>query len=314
MEPDKHTKETLRYDFSDAELTQIARDLGQKCQDRETLEEEKKRVAQQYKLRIDTISGEIEADYMKVNSGYEMRDVDCAVFYHRPENGSKTVVRTDTGKIIRTERMTQMECQATMEFDQAEEGRDPQTKQLEGEVVEVEDFTEDPEEDGYESEWTDAGDRMPDSEVAVVIETEEDEEFTGSIVNDEEWSEDVFVSDEGEKIGLPIITRWRNLTAAEISKREGADTAADVDSGPTSGKIYTRSDVDPCQARDESGKIKASATSSEEAAATALVKKMHPDAEIERLFTEEETIRFQSREDAPAWMVWHYSVRTKSVA
>lgn len=119
--PNKHTKETLRYNFTDEELTQVAKNLGQKCQDKATLEEEKKRVASQYKLRLDTIDGEIEADTIKVNSGYEMRNVECGVFYHTPEQGKKTIIRTDTNKVVRVEKMTEFECQATMNLDEEPE-------------------------------------------------------------------------------------------------------------------------------------------------------------------------------------------------
>lgn len=127
-EPNKHINETLRYDFTDEELTQVARDLGQKCQDKATLEEEKKRTASQYKLRLDTLEGEIEADTIRVNSGYEMRTIECGVFYHDPAEGRKTIVRLDNDKIVRVEPMSEMECQATMDLNDNPETSEP--KQL----------------------------------------------------------------------------------------------------------------------------------------------------------------------------------------
>ena len=68
--------------------------------------------------------------------------------------------------------------------------------------------------------WTTAKDRLPDSEVAVVIFTFEDEEFTGSIQADE-GEEEVFISDSGEEIALENISKWRDLTDAETTEREG---------------------------------------------------------------------------------------------
>jgi hypothetical protein len=124
MEPNKTIKESLRYDFSDAEITQIARDQGQKMRDRTIIEEEKKRVAKQYAVRIETLDGEIDADTDKITSGYEMRMVECGVFYHTPILGKKTIVRLDSGKEVRVESMTEMECQAMLELEEGESDGD----------------------------------------------------------------------------------------------------------------------------------------------------------------------------------------------
>lgn len=110
----------LRYEFSDAEITSIARDQGQKLRDRDTLTAEKKRVAKQYATRIETLDGEIDADTDKITTGYEMRMIECLVYYDQPEAGHKSIVRSDTGTLVRTERMTQSEMQREMEFKEKE--------------------------------------------------------------------------------------------------------------------------------------------------------------------------------------------------
>lgn len=126
--PDREFKDTLRYNFTDAEITQIARDQGQKMREMAVLEEEKKRVSKQYAVRIEAIKGEIDADTDKIHSGYEMRMVDCGAFFDDPEPGSKRIIRFDTGETVRIDAMTQAEKQRELDLNTAEAEPEKETE------------------------------------------------------------------------------------------------------------------------------------------------------------------------------------------
>lgn len=123
---DKYTKETLRYEFSDAEINELAKEQAQKLKDRATTVEEKKRIASQYKSRIEILDGEIERITDCVNSGYEMRPVECVIHFNDPEPGQKRIVRTDTEVTVRLEKMTELEKQVQIDFEEGEEADEPE--------------------------------------------------------------------------------------------------------------------------------------------------------------------------------------------
>lgn len=109
MEVLKNSEERyLRYDFTAPEIYDLSMKLANKTQDKERIESEKKSIVSQYKSQLDALSAEIGSTSNKVANGYEMRKVDCKVEYHKPEQGKKTITRTDTQEKI-IEKMTSEE-------------------------------------------------------------------------------------------------------------------------------------------------------------------------------------------------------------
>ena len=90
----------LRYDFKATEIHDLAVKLAQKNQELDNIADEKKSVVSQYKSKEDLAKMEVSLLSGKVASGYEMRKVECEVKYHFPEQGKKTIIRSDNGQHI----------------------------------------------------------------------------------------------------------------------------------------------------------------------------------------------------------------------
>lgn len=97
----KIEKRYLRYDFSAAEIHDLSIEMANKTQDFASIEDEKKAITSQFSSKLNVLKEKINSLANKVASGYEVREVDCDIEYHKPEQGKKTLVRKDTGaKII----------------------------------------------------------------------------------------------------------------------------------------------------------------------------------------------------------------------
>lgn len=88
----------LKHVLSNEELHTMGAQLAGKTQRLAELENEKKAVMSEYKAQTDLLKSELALVSMKINNGYEMRNVACEVTYHSPNSGDKTVTRTDTGE------------------------------------------------------------------------------------------------------------------------------------------------------------------------------------------------------------------------
>lgn len=101
-------KRWLRYDFSAVEIHDMSMDLANKTQKFAEVEREKKSSASAFASRLTAISADLGLLSNKVASGYETREVECEILYHKPEQGKKTVIRLDD-KTKTIEKMTSEE-------------------------------------------------------------------------------------------------------------------------------------------------------------------------------------------------------------
>jgi hypothetical protein len=107
-------KEYLRYEFSEEELRGKSKQLALSIQLKTQAQEEQKAAASQFKERIESADAQIGKLSRDINSGWEMRNVDCQVQFHTPTVGAKTVVRLDTGEIVKESAMLQSELQENL--------------------------------------------------------------------------------------------------------------------------------------------------------------------------------------------------------
>lgn len=114
-------KETrnLQYKFSPDELRQLGRDLAEAQIQMRQLEDDKKRVADEWKARISGKDAEIALLSNMVRSGYEYRDIPCEAVLNEPVN-KKTVRRLDTGEVVGVYDLTDSEKQRTLQFENEE--------------------------------------------------------------------------------------------------------------------------------------------------------------------------------------------------
>jgi hypothetical protein len=101
-------KETisLKCFFTNEEKLKIADEFAQRQQTLNSLEEQKKSVMSDFGSRISIVKEQINMNATKLTNGYESRDIDCIVEYHRPVTNRKMITRSDTGEVFE-EPMTQ---------------------------------------------------------------------------------------------------------------------------------------------------------------------------------------------------------------
>jgi hypothetical protein len=111
----KNEKVYCRCVFTEDELREIAKQTAAKIRERTNIDNDRKRVAADFKAKMDALDselGKLSGDY---DSGYEMRNVECAVFVNFTDN-KKRWVRSDTGAVEKESRLTIEDRQ--MEFPQ----------------------------------------------------------------------------------------------------------------------------------------------------------------------------------------------------
>lgn len=105
MADKKFTNEYIKYQFSATEISEMAAELAQRTSELETAEDEKKAIVSDLKSRIDTLTSTVRQAATKINNGYEMRNVKCEVVEDF-KAGTIKHIRTDTGEIVRTKKMS----------------------------------------------------------------------------------------------------------------------------------------------------------------------------------------------------------------
>lgn len=106
----EYEKKWCKYEFSAEELRDIAEKLAIKTQELEQVEDEKKAVMSSYKERIERIQSEAKKAASLYKDGYEMRDIECIV-ERDLGMGEVRYIRTDTGQVALTQKMTMAERQ-----------------------------------------------------------------------------------------------------------------------------------------------------------------------------------------------------------
>lgn len=102
----KAEKRSLRYDFTASEIHDLSLQLAGKTKEYQSLTEEKKTVTSQYSARLNEIKATCNKLSNQVSDGFEYRDIECEIQYHKPQQGKKTIIRKDTGKTTAVETMT----------------------------------------------------------------------------------------------------------------------------------------------------------------------------------------------------------------
>ena len=96
----------LNCPFTTEELKEIGIQLALANQKRERLEDDKKQSMSQFKSELDAAEAQIKSLAQKLARGSEDRSIDCDVLYNTPTEGTKTIVRGDTGETVQIVNMT----------------------------------------------------------------------------------------------------------------------------------------------------------------------------------------------------------------
>lgn len=103
--PELITKE-FRHDFSEAEAHALSLELASGIIKLKAILAEKKEVMKKYTADADKVKLACDDLSVKVNDGYEMRNIQCWVDYNKPTTGQKQITRIDTAEVF-TEPMTE---------------------------------------------------------------------------------------------------------------------------------------------------------------------------------------------------------------
>lgn len=113
---EKTYTEWLPYTFSEQEKRDIASKLAQANQALSELNDRKAQVAADFKAQITATESVIAKESRRYTNGYEFRDVDCDVLFDKPSHGLKTIVRKDTGEVVKEREMTSEDMQQKLDL------------------------------------------------------------------------------------------------------------------------------------------------------------------------------------------------------
>jgi hypothetical protein len=106
----KHT-EWLKYNFTEKELREFAKELARETALLAEAEEQKKAIVASFSEKVATAKTKLSILSRYINNGYDYRNVDCSVLMDSPKDGMKTVYRDDTGEEVKIAPMTPEEKQ-----------------------------------------------------------------------------------------------------------------------------------------------------------------------------------------------------------
>jgi len=101
----------LMCELDQAEITDRAQQLSSTVVRFDEVEIEKKNSAKFYSDQLASLGGTIRRLSTVIRQRAESRPVVCAIMFHSPVQGSKRIVRKDTGEIVRDEPMSALEHQ-----------------------------------------------------------------------------------------------------------------------------------------------------------------------------------------------------------
>jgi hypothetical protein len=113
--------EPIRHVFSEDEKRGLGEELAQEVQKVLDLRADKAMVVSELGSQIKTGETRIAEVSLKLNQGFEIRDVECAFMMDTPRVGMKTLIRVDNSADVRIEAMTLNEQQESFSFPDSDE-------------------------------------------------------------------------------------------------------------------------------------------------------------------------------------------------
>jgi len=119
-EDTKKVTRNLFCKLTDEEVLAYSRSVASKLGEKDREDKHKKRAAKEFDSRIANLESEVVDLIEKVNTGEEMREVECEWRYEWTSN-TKVLVRLDTGEEIDKRPIEADERQATLPEEKGEE-------------------------------------------------------------------------------------------------------------------------------------------------------------------------------------------------
>lgn len=100
--------------LTEEDLKQRGKQLASSHTSLEVLAQRKKEFNDQIKSQSAGIAAQVALLSQEIQTGIEHKDVVCYWIFDDPQPGDKTLIREDTGEIVRIEEMTEDDLQAEM--------------------------------------------------------------------------------------------------------------------------------------------------------------------------------------------------------
>ena len=120
--------EQLKYTFSADEQRELGAALAREAQGIYDLRAEKTEATAAITARIKSAEKRAADLTVKINNGYELREVEVMHMLEEPRPGMKRIIRADTGEHLRDEPMTAAEMQSSFGFRDPEVGGESDAK------------------------------------------------------------------------------------------------------------------------------------------------------------------------------------------
>ncbi len=104
VEKAKRTTPTLEFlpvAYTDSEIVALADSLARYAADKERLEEQFECIKLDFKSKIEAVDNSVKSIGRKIRTRSHYENVDCFYMLEDPTPGEKTLVRRDTGEIVR---------------------------------------------------------------------------------------------------------------------------------------------------------------------------------------------------------------------
>lgn len=108
--------EFLRYEFRPMEIKEMGQELANQYNRLRQIEEEETAMKAQIKDRKATCDQAIGKLSRLIGAQFEMRNVECVILWHTPAVGFCTIVRKDTGELVKERIMTHEERKELLPF------------------------------------------------------------------------------------------------------------------------------------------------------------------------------------------------------
>lgn len=112
-------KKHLACKLSNDELLEVGRELARKENEKLALDDEKKKATAEFSSREKSIKADIGVFTHKVTTGEEHKDVECKYVINWSDR-SRQLIRLDTKEVVRTETVSESECQTRLDLKEQE--------------------------------------------------------------------------------------------------------------------------------------------------------------------------------------------------
>lgn len=101
-------------DLDERELAEVAQRLGLTTLKIDEVEAERAEVSKGFREQLSGLRESARKLSTVLQNRAEVRPVECYVMFHVPAQGTKRIIRKDTGEVHREEPMTAAECQQNL--------------------------------------------------------------------------------------------------------------------------------------------------------------------------------------------------------